>query len=127
MLEPLKSVTLRGVSPIGGPGGVGGPSGPSGPEGPDGPDADGLEGARETEGTTGADAIARPASTDGVDTQAIAAEIAAGRLSPHEAIEQLVDAMAGPDVPSEMRAGMRELLKDELENDPHLQSLVSHL
>lgn len=127
MMEPLKSVTLRRVSSIGGPGGVGGPRGPGGPEGPDGPDIDGLDGARETEGASAPETIARTSTADGIDTQALAAEIAAGRLSPQEAIERLVDAMAGPDLPPEMRTGVRELLRDELANDPHLQSLVDHL
>lgn len=106
------------MSSIGGPGGIGGPKGPSGPTGPDGPDdiadvdaGDGIEGAT----------AARAAG----ELEAMAADIAAGKLTAREAVDKLVDEIAGTDqLGAAERAELRELLSDMVANDPYLQSLV---
>lgn len=105
------------MSSIGGPGGIGGPKGPAGPTGPDGPD---------DIGDVGADTVdaARAARAAG-ELEAMAAEIAAGRLTAREAVDKLVDEIAGTDqLGASERAELREMLTDLVANDPYLQSLV---
>lgn len=107
------------MSSIGGPGGVGGPKGPSGPQGPsdvddvaDASDLDAVDSARATRAATG--------------LEAMAADIAAGKLTAREAVDRLVTEIADTDQlgPTE-RAELRELLGDLVENDPYLSSLAS--
>ena len=105
------------MSGIGGPGGVGGPKGPDGPDELDGPDALDEAGAP--------DAAASVASNALVDQ--LAAEIAAGRLTPREAVDQLVDLTAGPGMDAAERAELRELLTDLVANDPYLGGLVGRV
>ncbi len=106
------------MSSVGGPGGIGGPKGPSGPEGPDGPDDVGdVGGDTAIEG-------ARAARAAG-ELEAMAAEIAAGKLTAREAVDKLVDEIAGSDqLGAGERAELRELLTDLVANDPYLSSLV---
>jgi hypothetical protein len=114
------------IGGAGGPGGIGGPKRPGGPDelapaddvgGVDSVVGDGqVEGAQRTLGTTGIG-----------DIDALAAELAAGRLTPREAIDRLVDAAAGPGLDATERAELRELLTDLVANDPHLGSLVGNL
>jgi hypothetical protein len=115
------------MSTIGGPGGIGGPKGPKGPDGPDevsgpdsasGPDtASGVAGVRTTDAT---------AATNDIDR--IAAELAAGKLTPHEAVDKLVDQIAGSeDLAATDRAELRELMSDLIANDPHLAALVGRV
>jgi hypothetical protein len=106
------------MTSIGGPGGVGGPKGPGGPTGPDGPE-DLAEVGADTD--IGGATAARAAG----GLEAMAAEIAAGKLTAHEAVEKLVDEIAGTDqLGSAERAELRELLTDLVANDPYLSSLV---
>ena len=109
------------MTSIGGPGGIGGPKGPSGPQGPDGPD--GPDDVDNT-GDVGEVDAARAARAAG-ELEAMAADIAAGKLTANEAVDRLVDEIAGSDQlgPAE-RAELRELLTDLVANDPYLQSLV---
>src|SRR5690242_14251585 len=107
------------MSTIGGPGGVGGPKGPRGPEGPDGPDA--LDGPDEVAPEARADAVGQTV----VDR--LAAEIHAGRLTPKEAVDQLVELTAGPDIGPAERAELRELLTDLVANDPYLGGLIGRI
>jgi hypothetical protein len=110
------------MSSIGGPGGIGGPKGPNAPPGPDGPDA--------------ADDVAEVAqpkaeAAQGVgqaDLDAIASDVAAGKLTPREAVDRLVDQIAGSDVldPAD-RAELREIMSDLVANDPHLQGLIGRV
>jgi hypothetical protein len=108
------------MSSIGGPGGVGGPKGPGGVGGPDGPDAaDEVEGAGEVGGAQGA----APSEFAG-----IAADIAAGKLTPQEAVDRMVDEIAGhQDLGPADRAELKELLADLVANDPYLASLVGRI
>jgi hypothetical protein len=123
------------MSTIGGPGGIGGPKGPGGPEGPDGPDEIGELDAPDAgtaagaAGAIGRDAGVEQAAAAGAagDIDALAAEIAAGRLTPHEAIERLVDATAGPELGAAERAELRELLTDLVANDPYLGALAGRV
>ena len=106
------------MSTIGGPGGVGGPKGPGGPSDVDG--ADELDEAGALDSTTAARAA------DGLE--AMASEIAAGRLSAREAVDKLVEEIAGSDaLGATERAELRELLTDLVANDPYLQSIVGRV
>jgi hypothetical protein len=105
------------MSSIGGPSGIGGPKGPGGPTGPDGPDgpdsADAAEAAADAQRTS--------------DIDMLAAEVAAGRLSPREAIDQLVEATATPDLSATERAELRELLSDLVANDPYFTTVTNNV
>jgi hypothetical protein len=117
------------MSTIGGPGGIGGPKGPKGPDGPDGPDnGSGPDGPDKLSGGRGPDAAAATASTGQADIDAIAADIASGKLTPREAVDKLVDQVAGTDVldPAD-RAELREMMADLVANDPHLQGLLGRI
>ena len=106
------------MTSIGGPGGIGGPKGPSGPSGPDGPDDIGDA------GDIGELDAARATKAAG-ELEAMAADIAAGTLTPREAIDRLVNDIAGADqLGSAEQADLREMLTDLVANDPYLQSLV---
>lgn len=124
--------TIGGPGGIGGPKGPGGPGGPDGPEGPDGPDGPGAldaPDAPDAAAALGRDAGVEKAGAAGAagDIDALAAEVAAGRLTPHEAIERLVDATAGPELGPAERAELRELLTDLVANDPYLGALAGRL
>lgn len=114
------------MSTIGGPGGIGGPKGPQGADAPEGPE--GPEGPAEA----GAPSVAaKPASvgaTGDAHLDAIASDIAAGKLTPREAVDKLVDQMAGTDAlePAD-RAELREMMADLVANDPHLQGLLGRI
>ncbi len=110
--------------------GIKGPGGPTSPLGPTG--ASGPEGTTESSDTSFADqvskATAEPAAAappSGMD--ALAAEISAGRMTPAQAMEVLIDQTAGPDMPAAQRAELRELLSDLLANDPHLAALAAQV
>jgi hypothetical protein len=108
------------MTTIGGPGGIGGPKGPGGPEGPSElselADVAGDAAVEQAHG-------AAPAS----DVEALAAEVAAGRLTQREAIDRLVDATAGPGLGAAERAELRELLTDLAANDPYLGGLIGRI
>jgi hypothetical protein len=54
-------------------------------------------------------------------------ELAAGRLTPREAVDQLIDLTVTPDMSAPERAELRELLTDLVANDPYLGGLISRL
>jgi hypothetical protein len=108
------------MSTIGGPGGIGGPKGPGGPDAADGPEAPDAADGPDLAAPTGDAAAATM-----VDK--MAAEIAAGTLSPREAIDRLVDATAGPELDAAERAELRELLTDLVANDPYLGGLAGRV
>jgi hypothetical protein len=117
------------MSTIGGPGGIGGPKGPSGPDG-----ASELADNAQVSGqpATGDATVGRAhAAGPAGGIEALAAEVAAGRLTPHEAtdhlIDRLVDATAGPELDPTERAELRELLTDLVANDPYLGGLVGRI
>ncbi len=106
--------SIGGPSGIGGPGGPSGPGGPDGPEGPDGPDeVAGAEAAEDAQLTS--------------DIDALAADVAAGRLTPREAIDQLVESTATPDLSAAERAELREMLTDLVANDPYFNGLANRV
>ncbi|HTL32998.1 MAG TPA: hypothetical protein VL326_07730 [Kofleriaceae bacterium] len=106
------------MSPIGG---AGGPGGVGGPKGPDGPDDVGDVADVGTDSSVSSATAAKAAG----GLEAMASEIAAGRLTPREAVDKIVDEIAGTDqLGAGERAELRELLSDLVENDPYLQSLV---
>jgi len=111
------------MSGIGGPGGIGGPKGPEGPGGPEGPDD--LEGVDGAAGADALEAASGPENTADID--ALAAEVAAGRLTPREAIDQLVEATATPDLSPTERAELREMLSDLVSNDPYFGGLANRI
>jgi hypothetical protein len=104
------------MSTIGGPGGIGGPKGPSGPDGPDGLDA-----------PADVDDVATTDAATATMIDKLAADIAAGTLTPHEAIDRLVDATAGPELGAVERAELREMLTDLVANDPYLGGLAGRI
>jgi len=112
------------MSPIGGAGGPGGVGGPKGPDGPD--DVDDIGDVADV-GTDSSVSSATAAKAAG-GLEAMASEIAAGRLTPHEAVDKLVDEIAGTDqLGAGERAELRELLSDLVANDPYLQSLAGRV
>jgi hypothetical protein len=116
------------MSTIGGPGGIGGPKGPKGPDGPAGPDGPDDVSGPDVAGTGAASGVSGAGPVGASDIDQIAADLAAGRLTPHEAIDKLVDQIAGTDdlAPAD-RAELRELMADLVANDPHLAALVGRL
>lgn len=126
------------MSTIGGPGGIGGPKGPGGPAGPGGPEgAEGTDAVADVgdvhdvadvgdiRGASGASGAAGAAGTSDVD--ALAADVAAGKITRREAVDQLVESMAGPELGAGDRAELRELLSDLVDSDPYLGSLVGRI
>lgn len=109
--------TIGGPGGPGGPGGIGGPKGPSGPGGP----AELDEVARETP------VEAAQGTADTADIDALAADVAAGRLTPREAIDRLVDATIGTGIDPAERAELRELLSDLVANDPYFGGLIGRV
>lgn len=105
------------MSSIGGPSGIGGPGGPSGPSGPDGP-----EGPDDVDA---AEALADAQRTSDIDI--LASAVAAGKLTPREAIDQLVESTATPDLSVDERAELRELLSDLVANDPYFTNLTNRV
>lgn len=110
--------------------GIKGPGGPTSPLGPT--SASGPEGATESSGAGFADqvrnATSEPTATVAPNSMdALAAEISAGRMTPAQAMEVLIDQTAGPDLPAAQRAELREMLSDLLANDPHLAALAAQV
>ena len=108
---------------VGGPSGIGGPKGPGGPTGPDGPD--GPDGTAEADAIESASTVEHAENTADIDR--LAAEVAAGKLTPKEAIDQLVEATATPDLSAAERAELRELLSDIVANDPYFGGLANRI
>jgi hypothetical protein len=109
------------MSSIGGPGGIGGPKGPGGPTGVDGPDDVSDVGDVADVGQVDAAQASRAAG----QLEAMAADIAAGKLTANEAIDRLVSEIAGSDqLGATERTELKEMLVDLVANDPYLQSLV---
>ena len=107
----------------GGPGGVDGPKGPAGPDGP--PELEELD---ELVDLTGDAPVEQPRGAAGAsDIEALAAEVAAGRLTQREALDRLVEATAGPGLDAAERAELRELLTDLVANDPYLGGMVGRI
>jgi uncharacterized membrane protein len=119
--------------------GIGGPSG-VGPKGPGGIDpagsndassdiSEGTEAARSdpASGSSASAQAERSGAAAGLHSMdALAAEIAAGRLTPRQAIDYLVDA-AGAQLDPADRVEFRDMLTDLFANDPHLRSLITNL
>jgi hypothetical protein len=109
------------MSGIGGPGGIGGPKGPSGPSGPDAPDD--VSDVSDVHDVGRADHAAGPGSID-----RLAADVAAGRLTPQQAVDRLVDEIAGTQaLDASQRAELREMMADLIANDPNLAALVGRI
>lgn len=100
------------MSSIGGPGGIGGPKGPAGPGA-----ADGIDEAADVA------EVAQPERAGALD--AIASDLAAGKLTAREAVDRMVDQIAGTEdlAPGE-RAELREMMQDLVANDPYLSGLL---
>jgi hypothetical protein len=119
---------------VGGPGGVG-PKGPTAdPAATSAADEAGASestsaasSAGSAEASAQAGAAQRASIAAGLHgMDALAGEIAAGRLTPRQAIDYLVDA-AGVGLEAGEQTQLRELLSDLFANDPHLQSLLDQL
>ncbi len=108
------------MSTIGGPGGIGGPKGPKPP--------DDVGDVGETGGVEEAGRVGDVAATQPSELDAIAADLSAGKLTPREAVDKLVDQIAsGSDLSPSDRAELRELMADLVANDPHLGALLNRL
>lgn len=116
------------MSTIGGPGGIGGPKGPQGLDAPDGPSETAAADATDATDAPDAASTTRLAATGDPHLDAMASDIAAGKLTPREAVDKLVDQLAGTDAldPAD-RAELREMMADLVANDPHLQGLLGRL
>jgi hypothetical protein len=112
------------MSGIGGPGGIGGPKGPTGASGPDGPDdVSDVSDVRDAGNVARADPSAATGSID-----QLAADVAAGRLTPQQAVDRLVDEIAGTQaLDASQRAELREMMADLIANDPNLAALVGRI
>jgi len=108
------------MTTIGGPGGIGGPKAPDGLDGP--PEISDVDDVAEVTGDAPVEQARGTPRTS--DVEALAAEIAAGRLTQQEAIDRLVEASAGPGLGATERAELRELLTDLVANDPYLGNLA---
>lgn len=114
------------MSGIDGPGGIGGPKGPQGPGATDG--ASGVDSTSQLERADAAQgARGAEAASDTADIDALAAEVAAGRLTPKEAIDQLVESTATPDLSPAERAELREMLAELVANDPYFAGLANRV
>ena len=109
------------MSTIGGPGGIGGPKGPGGPGDVDGAGETGDVGDVADVDTAGATERVGPSELD-----ALASDLAAGKLTPREAIDQLL-AKAGVGLPQAQQAELRELITDLVANDPYLARLAGRV
>lgn len=127
-----------GINKSGGPGGAGGPEGPGGTD-----DVGDVGDVGETEGAVEAGAplevhAAGAAAAGGVaptesmqhgEIDRIAADLDAGRISGHEALERLLDEAVPPELGlgdaerAELRAAMEELIA----HDPHLAALAARI
>ncbi len=109
------------MSGIGGPGGIGGPKGPDGPTGVD----DVSEVSTTGDVDSGSAIDGATATRAAGELEAMAADIAAGKLTAREAVDRLVDDIAGSQqLGATERTELRELLSDLVENDPYLSSLA---
>jgi hypothetical protein len=85
-----------------------------------------VDGADELDDVGSLDSTTAARAADGLE--AMASEIAAGRLSPREAVDKLVEEIAGSDaLGATERAELRDLLTDLVANDPYLQSIVGRV
>jgi hypothetical protein len=112
------------MSSIGGPGGIGGPKGPAGPTGPGDVDGAGdVDDVSDVTADAGLEAARAARALGGLE--AMAADIASGKLTAREAVDRMVDDIATTDhLGATEQAELRELLTDLVENDPYLGSLV---
>ena len=111
------------MSSIGGPSGIGGGGG--GPKVGEAGVPSAVDQTAQSETSAPSSAVAVTSSPTGLD--ALATEIAAGRLTPHEAIDQLVEATVTPGMDATERAELRELLADLVANDPYLAQLTGRI
>lgn len=114
------------MSTIGGPPGVGGPKGPGAPARPS--EIDEVAGDAPVDRSSASAGASAPAPATGTAAlDALAAELAAGRVTPREAIDRLVEATVGPGLAEVERAELRALLGDLVANDPRFRGLMGSL
>jgi hypothetical protein len=102
---------------IGGPGGIGGPKGPGGPDAPD-----------ELDGPADLDRATEAPRVGASELDALAAELAAGKLTPREAVDRIADQIASThQLDAASRTELRELLADLVANDPYLAGLANRV
>jgi hypothetical protein len=94
--------------------------GTAGPEGPAAAEARGAAGPAQADG---------PAASDPV--RSVAADLRAGRITPEQAVDRLVESTVsrrvGVQAPEAVRERLRASLVDLLAHDPHLADLVKRL
>jgi len=98
---------------------------PTGPPGPV-PTSE-VSGVQTTPESAEIDAAASAGSTDPV--MEIARELAAGKISPGQAVDRLIAQTMDSDMvsgaPKNMRESLEETLRAMIETDPHLRSLAA--
>ena len=108
-------------------------SGGAGPRGPGGiaggpTSVDGIgDGVDEVDDVQG---VATPAATGVASSDplaALAADLSAGKISPHQALERLIDSTMHDGLSAADRADLREMITDLADNDPYLKSLLGQL
>jgi hypothetical protein len=113
---------------IGGPGGVGGPKGPGGVGGTSAPEVDGVDDAHDVDATAGARDLDAAHAVSSPDVERLAADLAAGRITPQQAVDHMVDQIAnGAPLGAAERAELRELIVDLVANDPYLGGLIGRI
>ncbi len=119
---------MTSIGGAGGPGGIGGAKPPGGVDEAaqvgDVGDTAGVADTTEASPVGLAHTAASRLQPGALD--ALAHDLATGRLTPHEAIERLV-AQAGAGLPQLDQVELRELLDDLVANDPYLGSLAKRL
>jgi len=109
-----------------GSGGVGGPRGPDGPRGPGG--AGGIDEPGEALATpidTGGARGAEAGSSASIDR--LSADLEAGRITPDEALAQLISEAVPGGLPPNEIAELKSTLSDLLASDPYLAALAARL
>ena len=112
---------MTAIKPPGGPGGVGGPSGP--------------DASKPTTSTTGPSFQDRVNEQQGAHratpadpSQAVVADLRAGKITPNEAVQRLTDvAVQRSHAPPALRPAVESRVREMLRSDPLVQDLLRQM
>jgi hypothetical protein len=112
---------VSAIKPPGGPGGVGGPSGPDAPK-PTSP----TTGPSFQERVDAQSSAQRATPTD--PSQAVIADLRAGKITPNEAVQRLTDvAVQRSHAPPGVRPAVEARVREMLRSDPMVQDLLRQM
>ena len=114
-------MSIAGGSGPSGPGGIAG--GPTGVDGID--EVDELADVQKSSASSSASAATGVAGNDPL--AALAADLSAGKISPHQALERLIDSTMHEGLSAADRSDLRAMITDLADNDPYLKSLLGQL